>query len=63
MVILFSIIFFLLGFVLRDILNYLLNINKKIKEADEILAEERKRREFKDKYDFSISFEDDEGED
>lgn len=58
--ILLIIIFFLLGFVLRDILNYLYNINKKIRQADEILAEERKRREFKNKYDFSDSFEDEE---
>lgn len=58
MEILLSIVFFLLGFVLRDILTYLYNINKKIKQADEILEREKKRLEFKQKYDFSDSFED-----
>ncbi len=58
MEILLSIVFFLLGFVLRDILTYLYNINKKIKQADEILEREKKRLEFKQKYDFSDCFED-----
>lgn len=58
MEVLLSIVFFGLGFVLRDILNYLYNINKKIKQADEILEEEKKRLEFKKKYDFSDCFED-----
>lgn len=58
MEILLSIVFFLLGFVLRDILTYLYNINKKIKQADEIIEREKKRLEFKKKYDFSDCFED-----
>lgn len=62
MELLLSIVFFLLGFVLRDILTNLYNINRKIKQADEILAEERKRREFKQKYDFSDSFGDEKEE-
>lgn len=60
MVILLIIMFFLIGFVLRDIINYLYNLYKKIRQADEILTEERQRREFKNKYDFSDSFKDDE---
>ena len=58
MEILLSIIFFLLGFVLRDIFTYFYNINKKLRQADEILERERKRLEFKQKYDFSDCFED-----
>lgn len=58
MEILLSIIFFLLGFVLRDIFTYFYNINKKLRQADEILERERKILEFKQKYDFSDCFED-----
>lgn len=60
MQILVSIVFFLLGFVLRDIITYFYIINRKIKQADEIIKEERKRLEFKKKYDFSECFEDEE---
>ena len=60
--ILLSIIFFLLGFILRDILTYLYNINKKLKQAEEILEEERNRQKFKNKYDFYDSFEDEKKE-
>jgi len=58
MIILMSIIFFILGFALRDILTYLYKINKTIKQAEEIVAKEKKRLEFKEKYDFSDSFDD-----
>lgn len=59
MIVLLSILFFILGFILRDILTYLYNFNKKMKQAEEILEKERKRIEFKKKYDFSDSFDDD----
>lgn len=54
MIVLLSIFFFLLGFVLRDILNYIYNINKKIKQADEIIKKEQERLRFKQKYDISL---------
>jgi len=59
MIILLSIVFFILGFALRDILTYLYKINKTIKQAEEIVAKEQKRSEFKKKYDFSDSFDSD----
>lgn len=59
MIILLSIIFFILGFVLRDILTYLYKVNKTIKQAEEIVAKEQKRLEFKKRYDFSDSSDDD----
>lgn len=62
-----GIICFILGFVLgvftRNILMKVVSINNKIKMAEKIIAEENKRREFKEKYDFSDCFEDEEQED
>lgn len=61
---LLGIICFILGFVLgvftRNILIKVISINNKIKIAEKIIAEENKRREFKEKYDFSDSFKDEE---
>lgn len=61
---LLGIICFILGFVLgvftRNILIKVISINNKIKMAEKIIAEENKRREFKEKYDFSDSFKDEE---
>ncbi len=63
---LLGIICFILGFVLgvftRNILIKVISINNKIKIAEKIIAEESKRREFKEKYDFSDSFKDEEQE-
>ncbi len=63
---LLGIICFILGFVLgvftRNILIKVISINNKIKMAEKIIAEENKRREFKEKYDFSDSFKDEEQE-
>ncbi len=63
---LLGIICFILGFVLgvftRNILIKVISINNKIKIAEKIIAEENKRREFKEKYDFSDSFKDEEQE-
>ena len=63
---LLGIICFILGFVLgvftRNILIKVISINNKIKIAEKIIAEENKRREFKQKYDFSDSFKDEEQE-
>ena len=58
MIVLLSIVFFIAGFFLREILLYIYDVNKKMKRADEILEEERKRKEFKKGYDFSDSFSD-----
>lgn len=61
---LLGIICFILGFVLgvftRNILIEVISINNKIKMAEKIIAEENKRREFKEKYDFSDSLKDEE---
>ena len=61
---LLGIICFILGFVLgvstRNILIKVISINNKIKIAEKIIAEENKRREFKEKYDFSDSLKDEE---
>ncbi len=61
---LLGIICFILGFVLgvftRNILIKVISINNKIKMAEKIIAEENKRREFKEKYDFSDSLKDEE---
>ena len=61
-----GIICFILGFILgiftRNILIKVVSINNKIKIAEKIIAEENKRREFKEKYDFSDSFKDEEQE-
>ena len=61
---LLGIICFILGFVLgvftRNILIKVISINNKIKMAEKIIAEENKRKEFKEKYDFSDSFKDEE---
>lgn len=47
---------FILGWILgvftRNILMKVINVNKKIKMAEKIIAEEEKRRQFKEKYDF-----------
>ena len=63
---LLGIICFILGFVLgvftRNILIKVISINNKIKIAEKMIAEENKRREFKEKYDFSDSFKDEEQE-
>jgi len=32
----------------------IINVNKKIKMAEKIIAEEQKRKEFKEKYDFNL---------
>ena len=54
--ILIGIIFFVIGFILgvftRNILIKFIKINNKIKEAEKIIAEEKKRRDFREKYDF-----------
>lgn len=57
-----GIILFLLGFIIgvftKNIIIRIVNINKRIKRAEQIIAEEEKRRNFKEKYDFSDSFDD-----
>ncbi len=54
--ILIGIIFFVIGFILgvftRNILIKFIKINNKIKEAERIIAEEKRRRDFREKYDF-----------
>jgi hypothetical protein len=61
-----GIICFILGFILgiftRNILIKVVSINNKIKMAEKIIAEEEKRKKFKEKYDFSDCFEDNEEE-
>ena len=56
--VLLSIIFFILGFVLgvftRNILIKVIQINNKIKQAEKIIAEEEKRRNFREKHDIEI---------
>ena len=51
---------FILGWILgvftRNILMKIINVNKRIKMAEKIIAEEQRRREFKEKYDFSDCF-------
>ena len=59
MIILMSILFFVLGVLFRNILTYFYNLNKTIIQAREIVDKEQKRLEFKKKYDFSDSFDDD----
>ncbi|MGN1299349.1 MAG: hypothetical protein ACI4UE_05150 [Candidatus Scatovivens sp.] len=53
---LIGIIFFIIGFTLgvftRNILIKFIKINNKIKEAERIIAEEKRRRDFREKYDF-----------
>lgn len=57
---LIGIICFLLGFILgvftRNILIKVIGVRNKIKMAEKIIAEEEKRKEFKEKYDFSDCF-------
>ena len=57
-----GIILFLLGFIIgvftKNIIIRIVNINKRIKRAEQIIAEEEKRRNFKEKYDFTDSFDD-----
>lgn len=47
---------FILGWILgvftRNIIMKVMNVNKKIKMAEQIIAEEQKRKNFKEKYDF-----------
>lgn len=49
---------FILGWVLgvftRNILTKVINVNRKIKMAEKIIAEEQKRKAFKEKYDFNL---------
>lgn len=56
--ILLNIIFFILGFVLgvftRNILMKIIQVNNKIKQAEKIIAEEEKRRNFREKHDIEI---------
>lgn len=56
--VLLSIIFFILGFVLgvftRNILIKVIQINNKIKQAEKIIVEEEKRRNFREKHDIEI---------
>ena len=55
---LISIISFILGWILgiytRNIIMKIINVNNKIKMAEKIIAEEQKRKEFKEKYDFNL---------
>jgi len=55
---LIGILSFILGWILgiftRNILIKIINVNKKIKMAEKIIAEEQKRKEFKEKYDFNL---------
>lgn len=55
---LIGIICFVLGWILgvftRNILMKAININNKIKMAEKIIAEEKRRKEFKKKYDFDL---------
>lgn len=55
---LICILSFILGWILgiftRNILMKIINVNKKIKMAERIIAEEQKRKEFKEKYDFNL---------
>lgn len=63
---LLGILFFIMGFILgvftRNILMKILNMKRKIKMAEKIIAEENKRREFRKKYDFSDCFNENEQE-
>ena len=51
---------FILGWILgvftRNILMKIINVNKRIKMAEKIIAEEQRRREFKEKNDFYDCF-------
>ncbi|MGN1384833.1 MAG: hypothetical protein ACI4XD_06075 [Clostridia bacterium] len=53
-----GIIFFIIGFILgvftRNILMKMIQINNKIKQAERIIAEEEKRKQFKEKFDIEI---------
>jgi len=55
---LIGILSFILGWILgiytRNILMKIINVNNKIKMAEKIIAQEEKRREFKEKYDFDL---------
>ncbi|MBE5820508.1 MAG: hypothetical protein E7310_06845 [Clostridiales bacterium] len=61
---LIAIFSFILGWILgiytRNILMKIINVKKKIKMAERIIAEEEKRREFKEKHDFSDCFKEEE---
>ena len=63
---LLEILFFIMGFILgvftRNILMKILNTKRKIKMAEKIIAEENKRREFREKYDYSDCFNENEQE-
>lgn len=60
MIFLIGIFSFILGWILgvftRNILMKIINVNKRIKMAEKIIAEEQRRREFKEKFDFSDCF-------
>ena len=43
------ILFFILGFILRDIVKYILYVINTINEAEKIIEKENKRKEFKKK--------------
>lgn len=62
--ILIGIIFFVIGFILgvftRNILIKIMKINYKLKEAERIIAEKEKRKQFREKYDFFDEEENDE---
>ena len=49
-----NIVFFLIGFFIRDILTHLYNINKKIRQAEEIIEKEKERLEFNKKYNLKL---------
>lgn len=55
---LIEIFIFILGWILgiftRNIIMKIINVNKKIRIAEKIIAEEEKRKEFKRKYDFDL---------
>lgn len=55
---------FILGWILgvftRNIIMKVINVNKKIKMAEEIIATEERRKKFKEKYDFFEEEEDNE---
>ena len=56
MIVLISVIAFILGILFRNIVTYFYNLNKTIIQAREIVKKEQERLKFKEKYDFSDSF-------
>jgi len=51
-----------IGAVLRNVIEKIIKIRRKIQWAEEITTERQKQLEFKQKYDFGDSFSDDEEE-